>query len=164
MGCYKDLTGEQFGLLTVVGQAPRIKGDRQATKWICQCSCGNVVVIRRDKLTAGRSHCGCMRPKPEKRVEEPQEKRPRGRPRKPQPPPITVPEKHPKRANGNGSRPRPFTVPKSKKPIKAYGVTVTNKCKHCKKVFERPNGEWGYKIGNDYFCRYKCMRAEQTGT
>lgn len=159
MGCYKDLTGEQFGLLTVLGQAPRIKGDRQAKKWICQCSCGNVVVLRRDKLTAGRSHCGCMRPKPEKRVEEQKEKRPRGRPRIEKPPILPKPKPRPTPK----PKPKPFITPKENK-IKAYGLTKQTKCKHCKKVFERPNGEWGYRIGNDYFCGYKCLRAEQKGT
>lgn len=164
MGSYKDLTGEQFGLLTVLGQAPRIKGDRQATKWLCECTCGNVVVIRRDKLTGGRSHCGCMKPKPEKRVEEPKEKRPRGRPRienRPTPPKPPTPKMQPtKRTN---PKPKPFITPKDNK-IKAYGLTRQTKCKHCKKIFERPNGEWGYRIGNNYFCGYKCLRAEQKGT
>lgn len=51
-----DLTGRQFGRLTV------IKRDTSAkrVKWICQCSCGNIKSIQSTHLISGAStSCGC---------------------------------------------------------------------------------------------------------
>ena len=57
----KDLTGLQFGYLTV------IKRDRTAppgrTKWWCRCHCGRVVSVFRNNLTHhdNTQSCGCFR-------------------------------------------------------------------------------------------------------
>ena len=60
----KDLVGQVFGRLTVIGRAPdRIskRGDARHY-WTCQCSCGNVVERRDDGLLRGTSvSCGCSR-------------------------------------------------------------------------------------------------------
>lgn len=61
-----DLTGQAFGRLTVLAPAPNI-GSR--TAWLCRCSCGREVVIKTNRLRAGRTiSCGCVRgdgpPKP----------------------------------------------------------------------------------------------------
>jgi hypothetical protein len=51
----QDLTGTQFGRLTVVA---RHKGKH----WECLCSCGSVRVIASDRLKNGHtSSCGCLR-------------------------------------------------------------------------------------------------------
>ena len=59
MSRFSDLTGQSFGRLTVL----RRSEDRQrVTRWVCQCSCGKEVVVRRDHLRTGVSaSCGCLR-------------------------------------------------------------------------------------------------------
>jgi hypothetical protein len=55
----KDLTGQRFGMLTVV-RVDRITSGR--TYWICKCDCGKEKSIRGDTLTVVRS-CGCIKEK-----------------------------------------------------------------------------------------------------
>lgn len=58
MPTLKDLTGQTFGLLTVVNRAPN-KNNR--TMWHCRCECGNECDIRTDQLTRGvTKSCGCL--------------------------------------------------------------------------------------------------------
>jgi hypothetical protein len=55
----KDLTRQSFGWLTVIAQAPSIKG-RRGSRWLCQCACGNTKVIRGTDLSHGHTEsCGC---------------------------------------------------------------------------------------------------------
>ena len=56
---YRDLTGEQFGKLTVLSEAGIVKGKRM---WFCQCSCGNTTTVRGECLTSGArvKSCGCL--------------------------------------------------------------------------------------------------------
>lgn len=55
----KDLTGQKFGRLTVLGRAAN-KGRR--TMWECLCDCGNVKNIVADSLQCGKSRsCGCLK-------------------------------------------------------------------------------------------------------
>lgn len=58
MGKFEDLTGRFFGggRLKVLHKAP--SGRR--IRWVCQCGCGNICVVRGDFLKSGvvRS-CGC---------------------------------------------------------------------------------------------------------
>lgn len=57
----KDITGKTFGDLTVVTREGR-QGTN--TTWRCQCSCGNVHVVRRDRLLSGDiKSCGCKNTK-----------------------------------------------------------------------------------------------------
>lgn len=57
---FNDLTGENFGRLTVIGLSPRRSGRK--SYWICQCNCGNKAVARGDILKAGTTQsCGCMK-------------------------------------------------------------------------------------------------------
>lgn len=54
----KDMLGYRVGMLTVIEQ---LKGDRQGSKWLCQCDCGNTKVltgcgIRR---ASHNTSCGC---------------------------------------------------------------------------------------------------------
>lgn len=54
----RDITGERFGKLVVIGFERRVKGH---TEWRCKCDCGNEVVLQYSKLTAiGVQSCGCM--------------------------------------------------------------------------------------------------------
>ncbi len=53
----RDLTGLQFGRLTVLNLA---ETRNEATHWLCRCRCGTEKTIRRDGLTTGRvKGCGC---------------------------------------------------------------------------------------------------------
>lgn len=65
MGRTVDITGQRFGLLTVLGQSdkPYIapNGDIK-TKWNCVCDCGNELSIIGTNLRLGKStNCGCVR-------------------------------------------------------------------------------------------------------
>lgn len=60
---FKDLTGQQFGRLTVKCVARKVKsGERYRYYWTCECQCGNTIEVRTDCLTQGlvRS-CGCLK-------------------------------------------------------------------------------------------------------
>lgn len=55
----KDLTGQKYGLLTVIGLKDT---DTRKTYWICQCECGNVKEVRSDSLLCGTiKSCGCLK-------------------------------------------------------------------------------------------------------
>lgn len=52
-----DLTGQEFGRLTVMGESDERNGRRY---WLCKCGCGKEVEVRQDNLTTGRTEgCGC---------------------------------------------------------------------------------------------------------
>lgn len=54
----KDLTGEAFGRLTVLGISER---TRSGTIWRCRCSCGTEVRVYSFNLTRGQQvSCGCF--------------------------------------------------------------------------------------------------------
>lgn len=55
----RDLTGQKFGRLTVIG----LDDSKQSRKtyWICQCECGNMKSVRSDSLLCGDiKSCGCL--------------------------------------------------------------------------------------------------------
>jgi len=53
----RNLTGQTFGRLTVLGREP----DRKRPRWLCRCACGNTSVVRSEGLTSGTSSsCGCL--------------------------------------------------------------------------------------------------------
>lgn len=55
---FADLTGRQFGRLTVMSQAPR-QGRR--IMWQCQCSCGRVAIVAGHHLKSGAiQSCNCL--------------------------------------------------------------------------------------------------------
>ena len=57
-GYNKNLTGNKYGRLTVIGPADR-KGSKHRY-WSCLCSCGNVTPIRHNHLTGQTVRsCGC---------------------------------------------------------------------------------------------------------
>lgn len=59
----KDLTNNQFGLLTVIERAPSpISYARPRVSWLCRCSCGTEKVFIADSLAAGLvTSCGCKK-------------------------------------------------------------------------------------------------------
>ena len=65
-GCAKggpkplDITGRQFGMLTVI---KRLDTKSKTTyKWLCQCDCGRMSDVIVSNLTSGVTRsCGCMR-------------------------------------------------------------------------------------------------------
>jgi hypothetical protein len=59
-----DLTGQRFGRLMVIGQAPSVITDANVyrTMWHCQCDCGNKAVVGGENLKMGiTKSCGCLR-------------------------------------------------------------------------------------------------------
>ncbi len=59
---FKDLTGRQFGKLTVIRFAGR--GDHGRSMWLCRCSCeaATETVVAANNLKSGTStSCGCSR-------------------------------------------------------------------------------------------------------
>ena len=60
---FKDLTGKQFGRLTVlrVAEPYEIKDKARGTHWFCQCSCGNTTVVTVQNLHGSHTQsCGCL--------------------------------------------------------------------------------------------------------
>lgn len=57
-----DLTGEQYGRLTVLFEVePEFRGKRKYRRWMCRCSCGNTVIVLQDNLRQGYTKsCGCL--------------------------------------------------------------------------------------------------------
>lgn len=54
----KDITGQKFGRLTVLGR----KQNDKKNIWYCQCDCGNTAfVYKHDILTGKTKSCGCLR-------------------------------------------------------------------------------------------------------
>lgn len=59
MGNFVDITGQKFGRLTVSGFAGK-SNDRQYM-WLCDCDCGNTVIVRGYSLRSGNTQsCGCL--------------------------------------------------------------------------------------------------------
>lgn len=57
-GCI-ELTGQTFGLLTVIRKDQSATGGR--AKWICQCECGNLTSVLSESLRNGSTKsCGCI--------------------------------------------------------------------------------------------------------
>ena len=56
----KDLTGQQFGRLTVIEDTRRRYNGKVV--WRCRCSCGKVTEVAGSYLTSGNTRsCGCLR-------------------------------------------------------------------------------------------------------
>lgn len=66
MGRIKDLTGMQFGKLTVIEQCG--KNAEHKALWKCICECGNEVIVISSNLSKGTTRsCGCLRGRPKTR-------------------------------------------------------------------------------------------------
>lgn len=58
-----DITGQQFGFWTAQEKAETkvFPGGGRATRWLCECVCGNTKVVPTRDLKSGASQsCGCM--------------------------------------------------------------------------------------------------------
>lgn len=57
---FKDLAGQEFGRLTVLCRVLSSTGG--ATKWQCQCSCGEITLVTAGNLQRpnGTRSCGCL--------------------------------------------------------------------------------------------------------
>lgn len=54
-----DLTGQKFGMLTVISRA---ENDRKQVRYLCKCDCGNEKIFYSTNLKRGLStSCGCFR-------------------------------------------------------------------------------------------------------
>lgn len=63
MGAIKDLTGQRFGSLTVLGRAEDyvLKSGRRHLRWRCRCDCGVEKSVRGTHLKSGAVvSCGCF--------------------------------------------------------------------------------------------------------
>lgn len=59
MGKFKDLTGQRFEKLCIICRAENTR--RGTAQWLCQCDCGNRIVVRGDQIRNGHSQsCGCL--------------------------------------------------------------------------------------------------------
>ena len=59
-----DITGQRFGILTVICQTPKPKGYKtKGSYWKCRCDCGNECIVRQRNLLGARvtKSCGCLR-------------------------------------------------------------------------------------------------------
>ena len=66
MAASKDLTGQRFGRLTVLGLDPepyRSPGGKPTRRWRCRCDCGKEITVLQNALTGknGTRSCGCVR-------------------------------------------------------------------------------------------------------
>lgn len=62
---FKDLTGNKYGRLTVVGLSPKKSGRKSF--WVCKCLCGNEHLVRSDSLKSGNvQSCGCLKKEQDK--------------------------------------------------------------------------------------------------
>lgn len=58
-GEYLDLTGQRFGRLVAVEFSGQV--GRRKTQWVCQCDCGNKIIVDTCHLRSGHSKsCGCI--------------------------------------------------------------------------------------------------------
>lgn len=64
---YKDLKNQRFGKLTALTP---LKGNKEGRKqWLCECDCGNVVIIPSNSLLSGNTKsCGCLKSHGEEKI------------------------------------------------------------------------------------------------
>lgn len=56
-----DMTGQRFGMMTVIEKMPP-KPKAKEAYWRCRCDCGNERVVTRGALIRGYGRsCGCVR-------------------------------------------------------------------------------------------------------
>lgn len=58
----KDITGQRFGRLTIIGPALLDKPEANGVThgWLAKCDCGKMVVVSRKSLLSGVQSCGCL--------------------------------------------------------------------------------------------------------
>ena len=63
-GKFKDLIGQKFGRWTVIEQVDPVNDNdgRVRRRWLCQCDCGKIHIVKESSLKQGLSKsCGCAR-------------------------------------------------------------------------------------------------------
>jgi hypothetical protein len=61
MGKFIDLTGQKFGKLTVISKQYSEDSLKNACEWLCQCDCGNIIIVSRPVLIKNNNlSCGCL--------------------------------------------------------------------------------------------------------
>lgn len=56
----RDVSGQTYKFLTYLYRIKRLdKNDKNHSYWLAQCKCGNVIIIRNDRLF-NTSSCGCL--------------------------------------------------------------------------------------------------------
>lgn len=58
-----DLTGQRFGMLTVLEKTTQTvqHGSTRSPLWLCRCDCGHTTLVRLDSITSGNiKSCGCQ--------------------------------------------------------------------------------------------------------
>lgn len=61
MGNFKNLSGNKFDRLEVLERA-RENAPGNEIQWICRCSCGSTITVRRGDLIKGKvKSCGCLK-------------------------------------------------------------------------------------------------------
>lgn len=62
MGKLIDLTGQKYGRLTVIKRAEEKCKQGESSKWVCQCDCGNIIIVKSNRLRTGNTKsCGCYK-------------------------------------------------------------------------------------------------------
>lgn len=57
-----DHSGKRYGRLLVLHRVHPTTQRAKLPHWACECDCGNLTVVRADKLTRGETRsCGCLR-------------------------------------------------------------------------------------------------------
>ena len=60
-----DITGQRFGRLVALKLVPREERtwSNKERAWVCQCDCGNTIIVRQRNLRGARvtKSCGCLR-------------------------------------------------------------------------------------------------------
>lgn len=55
-----NIIGSRYGCLLVLKEVEQINTKR---RWLCQCDCGNQVIVRQESLRSGNTQsCGCIKP------------------------------------------------------------------------------------------------------
>lgn len=66
---FKDLTGQKFGKLTA--KQPIFNENKKRYDWVCQCDCGNDIIVLGSSLTSGNTQsCGCIKSMGESNVKK----------------------------------------------------------------------------------------------
>ena len=65
IGKAKDLTGQHFGRLVAKNRVKKLNSTTKGTFWLCECECGNEVIVSYTHLQDGHSKsCGCLKQEP----------------------------------------------------------------------------------------------------
>lgn len=135
---FRDVTGDRYGMLVCLRRVEKPEGaPNRGGYWLCRCDCGKEVVACLSYLRAGnKKSCGCANHRPCK-VEEP---------------PLKI-----------VTHPKPFQTVLSNTARRSL-QGISRVCPECGATFVKTGKAWGYKIGQNQYCTYKCMRRAEKRT